>query len=119
PGALQAQSNPPYPVSRELRLISTALWREFVRRSQSLRDGMCGGRTIQKPIRILPSLVLLPCAGAAAYYSYAVNFAPVPLHSTSGGPPAGISMPKMGSTPKGENREGKAPRPSRGKRRGQ
>jgi hypothetical protein len=60
-----------------------------------------------KTIRLIAAVVLLACAGVAAYYSYTKNFAPPPQVSANGGPPAGISMPRMGGPPAGEGKDGK------------
>jgi hypothetical protein len=62
-----------------------------------------------KTIRVIAAIVLLACAGAAAYYSYSAFLAPPPLISTRGGPPAGISMPSMKSSSAGENQGDKGP----------
>jgi len=59
---------------------------------------------MMKTIRVIAVVVLLACAGAAAYYSYSVNFAPPPINATSGGPPAGFSMPRKGSPSEGESK---------------
>ena len=49
--------------------------------------------------RLIPVIILLACAVAAAYISYSIAFRPPPMHSASGGPPTGFSMPKMGGPP--------------------
>jgi hypothetical protein len=74
---------------------------------KAIHDGTYKRLNVMKTIRVIAAVILLACAGAAAYYSYSVNFAPLPLNATSGGPPAGISMPRKGSSAEGESKGGK------------
>ena len=64
-----------------------------------------------KSVRVIAAVVLVICAGLAAYFSYKSAFAPPPMHSAAGGPPPGFSMPKMGRSPSGVS-NGPAPKPS-------
>ena len=68
-----------------------------------------------KTLRVIAAAVLAAGAGMAAYYSYKVAFAPPPMHATSSGPPAGISMPKMGGpSPRDSKRSSPASKSSEG-----
>jgi len=51
-----------------------------------------------KAIRLLPAIILVVCAMAAAYFSYRIAFPRPNMHAASGGPPSGFSMPKMGGS---------------------